>query len=159
MRTNYDFSPLFRSSIGFDHVFDVLQNAARVQSIDNWPPYDIEKTGEDQYRLTMAVAGFSADDLDITKHPNLLVVTAHKAEKPGGTEVLHRGIANRGFERRFQLADYMEVAAANVADGLLTIELVRQVPEAMKPKQIPVQTLAPSSTADEAPQIEQKQAA
>ena len=159
MRTNYDFSPLFRSSIGFDHVFDLLQNAARVQSIDNWPPYDIEKTGEDQYRLTMAVAGFSADDLDITKHPNLLVVTAHNAEKPGGSEVLHRGIANRGFERRFQLADHMEVAGANVADGLLTIELVRQVPDAMKPKQIPVQTLAASSTADEAPQIEQKQAA
>jgi len=159
MRTNYDFSPLFRSSIGFDHVFDLLQNAARVQSIDNWPPYDIEKTGEDQYRLTMAVAGFSADDLNITKHPNLLVVTAHKAEKSGGAEVLHRGIANRGFERRFQLADYMEVAAANVADGLLTIELVRQVPDAMKPKQIPVQTLAASSTADEAPEIEQKQAA
>ena len=159
MRTNYDFSPLFRSSIGFDHVFDLLQNAARVQSIDNWPPYDIEKTGEDQYRLTMAVAGFSADDLEITKHPNLLVVTARKGEKPGGTEVLHRGIANRGFERRFQLADHMEVAAANVADGLLTIELVRQVPDAMKPKQIPVQTLAASSTADEAPQIEQKQAA
>ena len=159
MRTNYDFSPLFRSSIGFDHVFDLLQNAARVQSIDNWPPYDIEKTGEDQYRLTMAVAGFSADDLEITKHPNLLVVTAHKAEKPGGTEVLHRGIANRGFERRFQLADYMEVAAANVADGLLTIDLVRQVPESMKPKHIPVQTAAASSAAEKSPQVEQKQAA
>ena len=159
MRTNYDFSPLFRSSIGFDHVFDLLQNAARVQSIDNWPPYDIEKTGEDQYRLTMAVAGFSADDLEITKHPNLLVVTARKGEKQSGTEVLHRGIANRGFERRFQLADYMEVAGANVADGLLTIDLVRQVPESMKPKHIPVQTGAASPAADEPPQVEQKQAA
>ncbi len=159
MRTNYDFSPLFRSSIGFDHVFDLLQNAARVQSIDNWPPYDIEKTGEDQYRLTMAVAGFSADDLEITKHPNLLVVTARKGEKQSGGEVLYRGIANRGFVRRFQLADYMEVAAANVADGLLTIDLVRQVPESMKPKHIPVQTAAASSAANESPQVEQKQAA
>ena len=158
MRTNYDFSPLFRSSIGFDHAFDLLQNAARVQPIDNWPPYDIEKTGEDRYRLTMAVAGFSVDDFEITKLPNLLVVSAHKAEKPGG-EVLHRGIANRSFERRFQLADYVVVAGANVADGLLTIDLVREVPEAMKPKRIPVQTQSAPSPTQEPAQIEQKQAA
>lgn len=159
MRTNLDFSPLFRSSIGFDHVFDLLHNAARVQPLDNWPPYDIEKTDEDQYRLTMAVAGFSADDLDITRHPNLLIVSGRKGEKPGETEILYQGIANRAFERRFQLADYVEVAAANVSDGLLTIELVREVPEALKPKRIAVEARSSGPAPQHAAQIETKQAA
>jgi len=155
----YDFSPLFRSSIGFDHLFNLLENAARLQPIENWPPYNIEKTGEDQYRLTMAVAGFSTDDLEITKHQNTLIVSGRKGEEPTGSEVLYQGIAKRTFERRFQLADYVEVTGASVADGLLTIDLVREVPESMKPKRIPVQTGASLPAAESSRQIEQKQAA
>jgi len=158
MRTNYDFSPLFRSSIGFDHLFNLLENAARVQPIENWPPYNIEKTGEDQYRLTIAVAGFSTDDLEITKQQNTLVVSGQKGEKPTGSEALYQGIANRTFERRFQLADYVEVTGASVVDGLLTIDLVREVPESMKPKRIPVQTRALPAT-QESPQVQHKEAA
>src|SRR5688572_14954832 len=112
MRTAYDFSPLFSSSIGFDHVFDLLENATRLQPI-TWPPYNIEKTGEDSYRVTMAVAGFKSDEIGVTAQPNLLVVSArkHAAEENSEekSEVLYRGIAARPFERRFELADYVEV--------------------------------------------------
>lgn len=159
MMANLDFSPLFRSSVGFDHVFDLLQNASRVQPIENWPPYDIERTGEDRYRITMAVAGFSADELEMTKHPNLLVISGDKADRKEGTEVLHRGLANRSFQRRFQLADYVEVAGASLGDGLLVIDLVREVPEGMKPKRIPVQAGAAVAESRQPEQIEQKQAA
>jgi molecular chaperone IbpA len=158
MMANIDFSPLFQSSIGFDHAFDLLDKAARVHSLENWPPYDIEKTGEDRYRITMAVAGFSPDELEMTKHANLLVVSGSKAEKEERAQVLHRGIATRGFQRRFQLADYVEVAGADLADGLLVIDLVREVPEAMKPKRITVQT-GLRAAGGEPQQVEQKQAA
>jgi len=159
MMANLDFSPLLRSTVGFDHVGDLLQSAARVQHIGNWPPYDIEKTGEDRYRITMAVAGFTADQLDMTKQANMLVVSGHRAGTEQGKQVLHRGIATRSFQRRFQLADYVEVAGATLADGLLTIDLVREVPESLKPKRIPVQTEAALPTMEEAPQVERKQAA
>ena len=138
MRTAYDFSPLFRSSVGFDRIFDLLESATRVQAIDNWPPYNIEKVGEDQYRITMAVAGFAPEELDLVVQPNLLVVSGQKQGKEG-TEYLYRGIATRSFERRFELADHVKVTGANVANGLLTIELVREVPEEMKPRRIEVQ--------------------
>ena len=109
MRTPYDFAPLFRSSVGFDRVFDLLENAARVQAVDNWPPYNIERTGEDQYRITMAVAGFAPDELDLTAQPNLLVVSGQKRADGDTQHYLHRGIATRSFQRRFELADHVKV--------------------------------------------------
>ena len=139
MRAVYDFSPLFRSSIGFDRIFDLLENATGVQSLDNWPPYNIEKVGEDQWRITMAVAGFSPDELDLTMQPNLLVVSGQKQGEENAQQYLHHGIATGAFERRFELADYVKVAGASLVNGLLTIELVREVPEAMKPRRIEIQ--------------------
>ena len=139
MRTAYDYAPLFRSSIGFDRVFDLLENAARVQMIDNWPPYDIEKTGDDSYRITLAVAGFSPDELSVTQEPNLLVVSGRKPGDDSG-QYLYRGIVARAFERRFELAAHVKVACASFDSGLLTIELVRELPEAMKPRRIAIQT-------------------
>jgi molecular chaperone IbpA len=111
VRTSYDISPLFRSSIGFDRIFDLLQNTARVRAIDNWPPYDIEKTGDDRYRITLAVAGFSPDEISVTLEPNQLVVSGTKSGDEGGQH-LHHGIAARSFVRRFELADYVKVASA-----------------------------------------------
>lgn len=140
MRNAFDFTPYRRSMVGFDRLFDVLEHNARATAGDgNYPPYDIEKSGEDSYRITIAVAGFARDEIEVTAHQNLLTVAARKAEVAEGTETsryIHRGIANRAFERRFQLADYVRVNAADVADGLLTIDLVREVPEAMKPRKI-----------------------
>jgi molecular chaperone IbpA len=156
MRTNLNFSPLFRSTIGFDRVFDLLENASRMQSFDSWPPYDIVRTTEDSYRITMAVAGFSEDELSITHEPNLLVVSGNKPDEDGG-DYLHRGIPGRSFERRFELADHVKVTNADLANGLLTISLVRELPEEMKPRRIQIRT---GEGADGAKQIEgNKQAA
>jgi molecular chaperone IbpA len=138
MRTAYDYAPLFRSSIGFDRVFDLLENAARGQAVDNWPPYDIEKTGGDSYRITLAVAGFSPDELSVTQEPNLLVASGRKAGDDSA-QYLYRGIVARAFERRFELADHVKVVGASFDNGLLTIELVRELPEAMKPRRIAIQ--------------------
>ena len=137
MRTSFDFSPFYRSSIGFDRVFDLLESAPRGQAIDNWPPYDIAKTGDDTYRITMAVAGFVQEELEISAQPNLLIVTAQKRAEARG-EYLHRGIAARSFTRRFELADHVKVTGATLVNGLLTIELQREVPEAMKPRRIAI---------------------
>lgn len=137
MRTNFDFSPLFRSSIGFDRVIDLLENADRVSAIDNWPPYDIAKLGDDDYRITMAVAGFTEDELDITHEPNMLVVSGAKSGEDEG-EYLHRGIANRAFQRRFDLADHVKVSGAKLENGLLTIELKREIPEELRPRRIEI---------------------
>lgn len=158
MMANLDLSPLFRSSIGFDHMFNLLESAGRVQQVENWPPYDIEKTGEDRYRITMAVAGFSQDELEMTKQADMLLVSGRKRGGEEGTRVLYRGIPTQAFQRRFQLADYVEVARASLVDGLLTIDLVREVPEAMRPKRIPVQTQAAQQDTEKAPQIEQQAA-
>ena len=157
MRTPYDFSPLSRSSVGFDRVFDLLENAARVQAVDNWPPYNIEKAGEDRYRITMAVAGFAPDELDLVVQPNLLVVSGQKQGKED-TEYLYRGIATRSFERRFELADHVKVTGASIADGLLTIELVREVPEEMKPRRIEVQAGQGLGAPESPRQVEHKAA-
>ena len=144
MRTEYDFSPLFRSTVGFDRMFDLLQHATHGGVDENYPPYDIERTGEDSYRVTLAVAGFKPDDLNVVAQQNMLVVTGERrsrAEANGGEQqrqVLHRGIAGRSFERRFELADHVKVASADLADGLLTIELKREIPEAMRPRRIEV---------------------
>ena len=135
----FDLTPYRRTTVGFDRLFDLLENQVRGNSGDNYPPFNIERQGEDAYRITLAVAGFRPDDLDITQQRNMLVIQGKKREEHGnGGEMLHLGIANRAFERRFELADYVRVANADLADGLLVIDLVREVPEAMKPKKIPL---------------------
>ena len=137
----FDFTPYRRSTVGFDRLFDLLENNARASGGggDNYPPFNIERRGEDAYRITLAVAGFKPEDLDITAQQNLLTIQGNKPAAEEG-EYLHVGIAQRGFERRFELADFVRVDDANIADGLLTIDLVREVPEAMKPKKISVGT-------------------
>ena len=132
-----DFTPYRRTTVGFDRLFDLLERQARLNSGDNYPPFNIERLGEDAYRITVAVAGFKPEDLDITAQQNLLVIQGKKREEQQ-REYLHVGIANRGFERRFELADFVRVDRADLEDGLLVIDLVREVPEAMKPKKIQV---------------------
>jgi molecular chaperone IbpA len=132
----FDFTPYRRSTVGFDRLFDLLENQARANGGENYPPFNIERRGEDSYRITLAVAGFRSEDLDITAQQNLLTIVGKKGDEQTEGQMLHVGIANRGFERRFELADFVRVANADLADGLLTIDLVREVPEAMKPKKI-----------------------
>jgi len=137
MRTTFDFSPLFRSSVGFDRMLSALETASRVETVDNWPPYDIAKIGQDDYRITMAVAGFSQDELDITQEQNMLLISGQKAGEDKG-EYLHRGIAGRAFQRRFEVADHVRVVGASLVNGLLTIDLKREIPEEMKPRRIEI---------------------
>lgn len=134
----FDFTPYRRTTVGFDRLFDLLENNARANSGDNYPPFNIERRGNDDYRITLALAGFKPDDIEITAQQNLLIVTGKKTEETQKGEFLHVGIAQRGFERRFELADFVLVRDAQLADGLLTIDLEREVPEAMKPKKIAV---------------------
>ncbi|WP_206520247.1 Hsp20 family protein [Altererythrobacter sp. BO-6] len=136
--SRFDLTPYRRSTVGFDRLFDLLENQARLNSGDNYPPFNIERRGDDEYRITLAVAGFRPDDIDITAQQNLLVVNGKKRDEAPAGEMLHVGIANRGFERRFELADYVRVESADLADGLLTIDLLRELPEVMKPKKIAV---------------------
>jgi len=134
-----DFTPYRRSTVGFDRLFDLLENQARSSGGENYPPFNIERRGDDNYRITLAVAGFKPADLDITAQQNLLTVQGKKREDAlASGDMLHLGIANRGFERRFELADYVRVENADLEDGLLAIDLVREVPDAMKPKKIAV---------------------
>ena len=135
MRTNTDFSPLYRSFIGFDHLAGLIDKAARQDKQSSYPPYNIELIAEDKYRITMAIAGFVEDELDIESKQNTLVVTGTKqpvAEKTERT-FLHQGIAERNFERKFQLGDHVKVIGASLENGLLHIELERAIPEALKP--------------------------
>lgn len=140
-----DFTPYRRSTVGFDHLFDLLESSVR-NSGDNYPPFNIEKRGEDEFRITLALAGFKPEDIDITAQQNLLTVTGRKQDeaRDADSEMLHVGIANRGFERRFELADHVRVSGADLADGLLVIDLLREVPEAMKPKKIAINGQKPS---------------
>lgn len=138
MRTNFDFTPYRRSTVGFDRLFDLLETSARANTVDNYPPFDIERVGDDAYRITLAVAGFKADEIEMTAHANKLLVVGKKADEAGDRQFVHRGIATRAFERRFELADYVQVSGANLDNGLLTIDLVREVPEAMKPRTIAI---------------------
>ncbi len=148
----FDFSTFVRSSIGFDRVFNLLENAARVEPFDNWPPYDITRTGEDKYRISMAIAGFTRDDITITQEANSLVVSGAKALDDTG-DYLHRGIANRSFKRRFNLADHVRVTGADLDNGMLSIHLVHELPEEMKPRLIEIQG-AVSKPNDRVRQIE-----
>jgi molecular chaperone IbpA len=135
----FDFSPLFRSTIGFDRLTRLVDAATRVDNTAlAYPPYNIEKTGEDAYRLTMAVAGFSRDEVDLTVHENTLTVSGKAKEEDENGRYLHRGIARRAFERRFSLADYIKVVGASLEDGMLHVDLVREVPEAAKPRKIQI---------------------
>ncbi len=141
MRT-FDLSPLYRSTVGFDRLFNLLDTASGGETAPTYPPYNIERTGQNAYRVTMAVAGFGEGDLDIQAKENVLTVKGEKKEdkQDGEHEVLYRGIAARAFERRFQLADYVVVKGADLADGLLSIELNRELPEALKPRRIDINT-------------------
>ena len=161
MRSAFDFSPYRRSTVGFDRLFDFLENAARSEPMDNYPPYDIEKVSDDSYRITLAVAGFKQNEIDITARQNLLVISGRKSEsrnKDGS--YLHMGIATRAFERRFELADFVRVENAELRDGLLSIELVREIPEAMKPRQIAIgvsEPVRPQVTEQKTPANEQQE--
>ncbi|MGN8545348.1 Hsp20 family protein [Bradyrhizobium sp. CCBAU 53421] len=142
MRT-YDFSPLWRSSIGFDRLFDLLDETQH-RSEDNYPPYNIERLGEDRYQISVALAGFSQDEISVTAEQNVLTVEGRKGEKDQH-EFLYRGISARPFKRQFNLADYVQVKTAMFDNGLLRIELVREIPEAMKPRRIAIESDAPAA--------------
>jgi molecular chaperone IbpA len=151
MRT-YDLSPLFRSSIGFDRLSRLIEASQATEAVA-YPPYNIEKLGENAYRLTMAVAGFGEGDIDLIVQDNALTVRGKAKPEPETAQFLHRGIAGRAFERLFQLADHVEVEGARLENGLLHVELVRRIPEQLKPRKIEIATGKPSAT------IEHKQAA
>ena len=139
MRT-FDFAPLYRSTVGFDRLFDMLDaGPAR----PDWPPYDIEKKGDNQYRITMAVAGFGSSDIELTQHGTTLLVAGQRKAAEKGRDMLHQGIASRSFKLTFNLADHVKVIAANLENGLLAVELAREVPEQLKPRRIDIGASAP----------------
>jgi molecular chaperone IbpA len=135
MRTNFDFTPFRRSTVGFDRLFDLLESSLPVA--DSHPPFDLEQRGEDSYRITLAVAGFRADEIEVTAERNMLTVSGRKADADDG-RFIHRGITARSFERRFGLADHVHVRGAELRDGMLSIDLVREIPEEMKPRRIEI---------------------
>ena len=140
MRSAFDFSPFRRSTVGFDRLFDMLENSTLGQAQENYPPFDLIKDGDNEYRIELAVAGFKPDEIDITAQQNVLIVSGRKSDETGekGSDYIYRGIANRSFERRFALADHIQVRGADLKDGLLSIDLVREIPEAMKPRKIDI---------------------
>jgi molecular chaperone IbpA len=154
MRT-FDLSPLLRSSIGFDRMQRALETASRLDNAANsYPPYDIEVSGEDSYRITLAVAGFSEDEIEITAKENSLeIIGSSKNADSEGKEFLHRGIARRAFERRFELADHVKVVGASMNNGLLNVDLVREIPQSLKPRKIEIQST------DQSKKLESKEAA
>jgi molecular chaperone IbpA len=140
MRSAFDFAPFRRSTVGFDRLFDMLENSSMGQSQENYPPFDLIKLGDNDYRIELAVAGFRREEIDITAQQNVLIVSGKKKEESEdrGSDYIYRGIATRSFERRFALADHIQVRGADLKDGLLSIELVREIPEAMKPRKIDI---------------------
>ncbi len=143
-----DLTPYRRSTIGFDRLFDLLETNAQRATSENYPPFNLERVAEDRYRITLAIAGFTRDEIEITAQQNLLLVAGRKDDKQSAGDFLHVGIANRSFERRFELADFVLVQDARLNDGLLVIDLVREVPEAMKPKTVAIKTGAPLAAVD-----------
>ena len=140
MRSAFDFAHYRRSTVGFDRLFDMLENSNLGQSQENYPPFDLIKTGENDYTIQLAVAGFTPQEIDITAQQNVLLVSGRKSDESDeqSGDFIYRGIANRSFERRFALADHIQVRGADLKDGLLSIELVREIPEAMKPRKIDI---------------------
>lgn len=148
----FDLTPYRRSAIGFDRLFDMLETSARQATTENYPPFNLERLADDRYRITLAVAGFSRDDIEIVAQQNLLLVSGKKDEAQSSESAyLHLGIANRSFERRFELADFVRVEDARLNDGLLTIDLVREVPETMKPKTIAIRSGAALTAVEDKP--------
>ena len=145
MRSAFDFAPYRRSTVGFDRLFDMLENSSLGGGQENYPPFDLIKAGDNDFRIELAVAGFKPDEIDITSQQNQLIVSGRKSEETDeqGRDYIYRGIANRSFERRFALADHILVKGADLKDGLLIIELKREIPEAMKPKKIDIGGSAP----------------
>ncbi|MDE0880500.1 MAG: Hsp20 family protein [Sphingomonas bacterium] len=154
-----DLTPYRRSTIGFDHLFDMLETNVQRQTAENYPPFNLERIADDRYRITLAVAGFTRDDIDITAQQNLLLVAGKKDGASDNASFLHIGIATRSFERRFELADFVFVDDARLNDGLLVIDLVREVPEAMKPKKIGIKTGAPLAAVTDGDDDAQRSAA
>jgi len=152
---NYDLSPLWRSSVGFDRLFDLIDDSLRLSGEDNYPPYNIERTGEDQYQICLALAGFTPEEISITAEQNVLTVEGRKAEK-GDHQYLYQGISARPFRRAFNLAEYVQAKGASFEQGLLKIKLAREVPEAMKPRKI---AIASGAAGAHSQQIEHQKAA
>ena len=144
MRT-IDLSPLYRSRVGFDRLADQLDAAARNEAASGYPPYNIERTGENEYRIEIAVAGFKPEELNVEVKENLLTVTGRKAANDEAKQYLHRGLAERNFERKFQLTDYLVVVDADLSNGLLSIALKRELPEALKPRTVEIKTTSAST--------------
>lgn len=142
--TTFDYAPLSRSTIGFDRLLDMVSAAQRAGSEDNYPPYNIQRLGDDSYQISLAVAGFGPDEIAITAEQNVLTIEGKKAEKEQG-EYLYRGISASHFKRQFNLADYVQVKNATFENGLLRIELAREIPEAMKPRRIAINGATPSN--------------
>jgi len=138
MRSAFDFSPLYRSTVGFDRLFDMLDQAVDVEPMPSWPSYNVEKVGEDRYRVVMAVAGFEPDEIEIVQKDSTLFVAGRKQPQDETVQVLHRGILDRPFRQSFNLANYVTVTDAKLENGLLVIDLVREVPEELKPRRIDI---------------------
>jgi molecular chaperone IbpA len=131
MRT-YDFTPLFRSTVGFDRLFDLVDNSVR----PDWPPYNIEKKGDNQYRISMAIAGFAPEEIELVQQGNTLLITGQRKTEPNHQDMLHQGLASRNFKQTFNLADHVKVISADLENGLLLVDLVREIPEQLKPRRI-----------------------
>ncbi len=144
MRT-YDFTPLFRSTVGFDRLFDMIDSSVR----PDWPPYNIEKKGENQYRISMALAGFAPDEIELIQQGNTLFITGQQKTGPKHQEMLHQGLASRNFKQTFNLADHVKVESAGLENGLLLVELVREIPEQLKPRRIELGSRAASLTSQD----------
>ncbi|MEO1013854.1 MAG: Hsp20 family protein [Pseudomonadota bacterium] len=135
---NYDLTPLYRNTVGFDRMFDLLENIGKVEAGGGYPPYNIERLDEDQYRITLAVAGFSEADLEIEVHENALKISGARPDSEADRTFLHQGIAGRSFERRFQIADHVKIVQATLENGLLNVDLRREIPEAKKPRKVAI---------------------
>jgi len=156
----FDFTPYRRTTVGFDRLFDLLENASRATQNENYPPFNIERFSDNEYRITVAVAGFKTDEIDITAQQNMLVVTGNKdADGNDNRDFMHMGIANRNFERRFQLADHVHVTEADMSDGLLNISLLREIPEALKPRKIAIGSSAATAIIEDTTKKAKKKSA